>query len=144
MKLRCITLHQPWAQWVALGWKTIETRTHARFAGLVDERIGICAAQKWDDSALRAARPFLTAQKLAATRAFRRHQSGALLCTVVVDGADWLARSGGRKALIECHTTRRFGLFLRDVRAIGVGGAIPVRGQQGIFSVELPKGLLAA
>jgi hypothetical protein len=43
-----ISLWQPWAQWVALGWKLIESRTHNRFKSLLTKRIGIHASAKWD------------------------------------------------------------------------------------------------
>jgi predicted transcriptional regulator len=41
--MKVITLWQPWASFIALGWKTIETRTHDRFKNLVCERIAIHA-----------------------------------------------------------------------------------------------------
>lgn len=50
--MKCISLYQPWASAIAYGWKTIETRTHERFRGLVGERIGIHAGKKWDKHAL--------------------------------------------------------------------------------------------
>ena len=50
-ELTVISLWRPWCFWVMLGWKTIETRTHDRFANMMGKRIGIHAAQKWDDEA---------------------------------------------------------------------------------------------
>lgn len=50
--MKVITLWQPWATWVVLGWKTIETRLHPRFASLAGQVIGIHAGLKFDDLAM--------------------------------------------------------------------------------------------
>ena len=51
--VRAITLHQPWAAAVALGWKQIETRHWpVRPGGL----LAIHSAKKWDSSSREAAR----------------------------------------------------------------------------------------
>lgn len=43
-----ITLYQPWATWIMRGWKTIETRTHNRFACLDHKTILIHAGKITD------------------------------------------------------------------------------------------------
>lgn len=48
--MKAISLWQPWASLVVQGIKTIETRTHTRFSCLVDQRIAIHAAKKWDEA----------------------------------------------------------------------------------------------
>ena len=44
IEIPCISLWQPWASLIALGWKTVETRGHNRFACLAGRRIAIPAA----------------------------------------------------------------------------------------------------
>lgn len=46
--LPCISIHQPWASFIAHGIKTTEGRTHTRFAHLVGKRIAIHATKTWD------------------------------------------------------------------------------------------------
>ena len=72
MKIPIITLYPPWAIWVGLGWKTIETRTHPRFRSLVGKTIGIHSAIKWDETAIDAARPFLTNEQIFSTQRMLR------------------------------------------------------------------------
>lgn len=57
-----ITLYQPWATWIVRGWKTIETRTHNKFACLIGKTILIHAGQKTDASAIN--NPYLTKEQL--------------------------------------------------------------------------------
>lgn len=57
-----ITLTQPWATWIIRGWKTIETRTHNRFACLDKKTILIHAGMTTDKSA--ANNPYLTKDQL--------------------------------------------------------------------------------
>ncbi len=129
----CISLWQPWAQWIALGWKTIETRTHARFAGLEGRRIGIHAAAKWDKQAIDAARPYLTAAQLAETEVIG-DATGLILRTAHV-GSHALCSPhfDAPKALIECDT-ERWGLRLIEIQMVPKHA--PIAGGQGIFYVE--------
>ena len=46
--MKAISLWQPWATFVTMKWKTIETRTHQWFNGLVGQRIAIHAAMNID------------------------------------------------------------------------------------------------
>jgi len=131
-----ISLWQPWAQWVALGWKQIETRTHSKFKGLVGKRIGIHAALRWDRDALALAQPFLTTEQLAATRFPPYGVLGALsdapgkvICTAFVREHRALMLGDSKAALIECITPR-YGLVLEDIQIIPF---IPARGKQGIW-----------
>ena len=47
-----ISLYQPWAEWIMLGWKVIETRKHWRFACLVGKDVLIHAAMRYDVRAI--------------------------------------------------------------------------------------------
>lgn len=131
--MKIITLNMPWANWVSLGWKPIETRTHERFKGLVGQRIGIHASLKWDAKAMELAAPYLTATQLAQSDEFLR-LGGAIICTAFVEDFRKLNEADAPDALIECKTTR-YGLFLRDVARVE---AIPCRGFQGIWNYEFP------
>lgn len=128
--IRAISLWQPWASWVSLGWKTIETRTHAKFRSLKGQRIVIHAALKWDNNALAAAAEYLTEDQIKQTERFLRI-SGALICSVLVDDFRLLTPEDSKAALMECKT-ERFGLFLKDIVRFP---AVPMRGRQGIWTV---------
>lgn len=146
-KLPCISLWRPWADWVGLTWKQVETRTHRRFASLEGKTIGIHVAGKWDNTAIDAARKWLSREQIAATESIRKDET---LCGCI----RWLAkvtRHGGpllastedeSRALIECGSVERYGLFLADVRPLPICDHTRVRGRQGIFYVELPRQLV--
>jgi hypothetical protein len=116
-----------------LGWKTIETRTHSRFASLAGKRIGIHAAVRWDESAFDAAAPYLSSQRMVASRNFLRC-GGGIICIATVRGVDWLTEKDSGQALIDCSTVRRFGLFLTDVETIP---AVGCKGRQGIWYYDV-------
>src|SRR5690242_4550408 len=86
--LPVITLYQPWATWIMREWKTIETRTHARFACLLHKTILIHAGQKTDDSHLTVQNPYLTREQII----FNPDEviNGAILGSVYVDATGWL------------------------------------------------------
>lgn len=134
--IRTITLWQPWAQWVMLGWKEIETRTHPRFQGLARERIGIHAALKWDSSAIEAARSFLSEEQITATRRMPDDfEGGKVLGTVSVVESRWLSADDSKLALIECGT-RRHGLVLREPELFSQ--PIAAQGGRGIWKFVFP------
>ena len=124
-----ISLWMPWANWVMLGWKTIETRLHRRFTGLAGKRIGIHAACKWDDKAFAAAKPYLTYDQYARSENFLRI-GGAILGTVGTSAHRLLQSWDAKYALIECSSVQRYGLVLYDPQTIE---AIPAKGKQGIW-----------
>lgn len=133
-KLPVITMCPPWANWVAAGWKIIETRTHDRLKSLVGRRIGIHVALKWDESAFDAAKPYLEESRLAHSREYLR-VGGAIICTAHAYAHMPLDESHSQFALIDCATTKRYGLFLGDVQHIE---CIPCRGKQGIWYYDGP------
>jgi hypothetical protein len=134
-RLPCISLWTPWANWVALGWKTIETRTHARFAKLVGHRIGIHYALRFDPAAFMSAYPYLTPAQRELSTDFLR-VGGHVGCTAFVREVRWLTEADESAALIECRSVRRFGLFLENVKTLPVGDG--VKGAQGIFYIPMP------
>lgn len=135
--MKAITLWQPWATWIAIGWKTIETRRHMRFTSLVGCRIAIQAAQKWDPQWVVTATPFLTEEQWATTSLARLNNKwprGALVCTVVVDH---MVRAVGRRddwgKLAMCDVAGKICYFLSDIKPLP--HPVPFKGWQGIFNV---------
>ncbi len=135
MRTPVISLWQPWAQWVLLGWKTIETRTHPRFASLEGKRIGIHVAQKWDPEWRSLAEQWLTPKQIEATEGFLRMGS-FIGATAFVERHRKLLGQDGYSALIDCGSTQRWGLDLTHLETIE---AIPCKGKQGIWYFDLPQ-----
>ena len=117
-----------------LGWKSIETRTHNKFAHLVGKRIGIHAGKTWDEDAVGLASPWLTFSQQHATEELRNVRS-CLLGTVDVIAHSRLEGADSERALIDCSRTRRYGLFLAAPKLIP--DPWDMRGHQGAWKVEL-------
>ena len=153
MNYPCITLHQPWASWIAWGLKTIETRTHNRFASLRGQRIAIHAGQAWSDHALDEAANVMTYDKrpadmsgvqFAERNIARRKKMwgrdivyvrGAVVCLATVEDIRQLDSNDSQAALCFCGPSLN-GLILADVEPLAE--PFKVRGQQGIWRVEIP------
>lgn len=135
----CISMWQPWASWVAWGFKSIETRTHARFQSLAGRRLVIHAAREWDEKALACAREYLSAKQLDELQR-RNYPRGAFVALVNVTDHRLLGADDSAAALIDCASVPRYGLQLVVEREL-----IPplaARGRQGIWQV--PASLVSA
>jgi len=161
--MKAISLWQPWASWIAWRLKTVETRGHKRFAGLVGQRIALHAALRFDVTALDEAAPYLRAiiadyqarqdhgrgyadlQVELARRALRECSRlmlpmGRIVATVFVEGHRALTETDSPAALCDCspEAGMRYGLVLTEVREVlpttPFGRRRP--GGRGIFSVE--------
>lgn len=128
-----ITLYQPWATWIMRGWKTIETRTHNKFASLIHTTILIHAGLTTDAAAIN--NPYLTKEQLM-------HEpdemiNGFILGSAYVDATGLLSGDDyeNKSALIE--TTDRYGLFLKDVKKFDE--PIPVKGEMGIWYFDMER-----
>ena len=132
--LPIISLWRPWANFVALEWKLIETRTHQRFRSLVGKRIGIHASLKWDNNWRELAGPFLSEKRMAQVDGWLK-LGGAIICTAYVVNHRELDPLDNHQALIDCTHITRYGLILRDIKGIE---SIPCRGKQGIWYHEVP------
>lgn len=130
-----ITLYQPWATWIMRGWKTIETRTHPRFACLLNKTVGIHAGQKTDDSDLTVKNPYLTKEQIL----FNPDEvvNGFILGSVFVNEFGKLNKLHSNRALIDCENTERFGLFLKDKDVFLE--PISCKGEMGIWYYDLDK-----
>lgn len=155
-----ITLHQPYAFYIMMGWKTIETRLHDRFKNLVGKTIGIHSSMKKFDINEVDSNPYLEdGQKYLAKRYFNKFykftyglhlQRGYILGTVFVHGLFWAEQQAERmerlhdefnasfiregfskQALIDCETVNRFCLELVDINKFN--NPIKAKGSQGIW-----------
>lgn len=135
-KIPLISMYRPWANWVALEWKRIETRLHNRFKNLVGQTIAIHAG-RWDDDALETAKPYLTDDQYEETMLWQHKAQPAVICTAFVYRARLCVPVDATDALIECDTERH-GLFLNDIRP--VIPPIEMKGHQGIWRafVDVP------
>ena len=138
-KIPIISLWQPWAQWIALGWKLIESRRHNRFKSLEGKRIGIHASAKWDAGWSMQAGRFLPHERRMQTFDFMRVNPPGILCTVMVSSYGVLSPNDAKWALIECETPR-MGLWLRDVQLLEP--IVRCNGKQGIWYHDLSLPLL--
>lgn len=141
-----ITLWQPWATWVSLGLKTIETRGHRMLAPLVGRRVAIHAGRTWDDGAARVAGPYLTdgdRRALAARGGVRytgpyrlgdiapaAFPAGAIVATARAAACRELTDADSAAALCPCGPGR-WGLLLADVLA--VEPPVACRGNRGVW-----------
>lgn len=130
MILPVITLYQPWATWIMRGWKTIETRTHNRFACLDKKTILIHAGQKTDAAAIN--NPYLTKEQLL----YKPDEviNGYILGSSYALHLGCLDPDDGANALIECETLR-YGLLMENVDVFKE--PIPVKGEMGIWYFNL-------
>jgi hypothetical protein len=133
MKIPVITLYPPWGNWVALKWKTIETRTHSRFASLAGKHIGIHIGLYWDRDALMLASDYLSREQQDITKTFMK-LGGVIIATAKVKEHRLLNKDDSEFALIDCCHTKRFGLILEDIKTIE---AIPAKGKQGIWYYDI-------
>lgn len=136
MRTPIISMWMPWSNWVAEGWKTIETRTHPRLASLRGRTVGIHSSRRWDNSAVNTAYPYLGGRRAAETaRSDWDKLAGHIIATAHVFGFRELTPDDEAGALIECKTLL-YGLLLTNVKKIT---PIEVRGKQGIFYYDLPE-----
>jgi len=135
-----ISMWQPWATFVCLGWKTIETRTHERLKSLKGKRIVIHATQKVDESAFMNMYYPKSLSMLDAINltGFVNMNRGRLLCTATVAAARWAPNvqfdeheEWNKKAM--CDVAGKFCLFLEDIEPLRE--RVPFKGRQGIFYV---------
>ena len=136
--MKAITLWQPWASFVAWGWKTIETRGHRMFASLVGERIAIHAGKKWDERAVLVAEPYLTfVQRQLVNIMMGQYQRGnqprgCIVATAHVCGCRPMGPDDARAALCPSGPGR-IAYRLKNVRALAT--PIPCIGLQGMWNV---------
>ena len=126
-----ISLWQPWASWIAEGYKGIETRTHTRFKKLAGQEIGIHASNKWDLTAM--PNDYLSPEQSAETK---KGPFGEIVCFVRVDYVATTGSHNSQAALIDCGSVFRQGLFLSpEIKK--PREQLKVKGGQGIWHYDL-------
>ncbi len=133
--MKVISLWRPWGLAVIYGYKTIETRCHQNFRGLVGQRIGIHNTAKWDVNAQWIMTRYLQHIDVDCIWFFRQkhHPPKAIIGTVYVEEFreltdDW----GNQKAALCPITTNKYGLILSEPRAFDQ--PIFVNGAMGIWN----------
>ena len=138
--MKAITLWQPWATFIALKWKTIETRTHSRFKSLVGQRIAIHAGRTVDRWGIwfDFLPPDLDILKANNIETLITISRGTIVCTATITAARWAPNvdfmereEWDRKAM--CEVASKYCMFLEDIKPFNK--KIPFRGSQGIFNV---------
>jgi hypothetical protein len=144
--MKTITLWQPWASFIAWGWKSIETRTHIRFRHLIGQTIGIHAGLHWDKDWKLLAGKYLAENQIKKIYDLKgdfqqnifcntndSNIRGSIICTAWVESFDKLEKYHSTRALIDCEFTTRFGLFLPVINIIQ---PIPIKGHQGAWNYD--------
>lgn len=147
--MKAITLWQPYATWIGMKWKTIETRDHDRFKGLVGKRSAIHAGRFVDREALKSEvflermrhRGQLDMVKLQNFLTWMMMCRGKIVCTAKVIKGLWGPdvtfiqewREWDRQAMCDCKG--KFLLFLEDIQPLPK--PIPFKGGRGIFNVSV-------
>lgn len=120
-----ITLWQPWASLVAIGRKTIETRTHDRFRCLKGRLLAIHAGATWDAAGAESLKRFGIEAKRDECPV------GAVLALAGVWKADWLSGTSYQDHSACIDTGGRFGLWLTVYHVFDP--PVPAKGHQGIW-----------
>ena len=129
--MNAITVWQPWAQWIALGWKMMETRWHNRLSILVGQRIAIHAGKKFDESAFARALPFMPTERMECARRME-YPPSRIVCTAQVVGCREMIEPDSVHALCEYHAAS-YVLILDGLRCLH--DPLPCPGKQGIWTV---------
>lgn len=127
IKIPIISLHQPWAGFVALEAKEIETRIHDRFKCLNQRWVAIHSTKQYDKSIITSITdPIIKLQ-------------GSIICICFVKDVSWLNREHSERAMIDCFPIpfKRFGLFLTKVQLLKE--PIKINGAQGIWYYKFTK-----
>lgn len=123
--MKTITMWQPWASFVSLKWKTIETRTHSRLKSLEGQTIAIHAGIYFDETWYHYAKYYIDDKQLELVRSLKSIK-GSIICTAFVKEHRLLNTFDSKPAMIDCGAKTRYGLILENVKAI--------KGKQGIWN----------
>ena len=142
--MKAISMHMPWALWVTIKWKGIETRTHNKFKNLKGERIAIHATQQlyetefYNEYFRQRINKKDNLIQISNQMYMANMHRGMIMCTAVVKEARWAPNvrfkereDWSRMAMID--VAGKFCLFLEDVKPLKK--QIPYTGQQGIFNI---------
>ena len=116
--MKVITIHNPWAYWISLGIKKIETRIHNKFKNLINQRIAIHASKAFDTQALSLAENFVSAEYLKFDEHIESMHYGAIVCTAFVADHRLLTTDDSREACFHCRDNQYYGLILESVKML--------------------------
>jgi len=138
MQIPVITLHQPYAQFIMMGWKIIETRPHNRFKSLEGKTIFIHAGAHWEKNWYQFSGKYMTDDQVRQTvnwSMFKRLKPQIVCSVFVKKNAKLNSECESKKALIDCYEKdNRYGLFLINTKVID---PIIIKGSQGIWHYNL-------
>ena len=124
--MKAISIRQPWAGLIAIGEKTIETRTwETSYRG----ELLICASQKWD--------PKFEKLEFDKEPQHLFMQGHAVAIANLVDIR--MMRKGDEESALCKKFPEARAWILANIRPID---PFPVKGQLGLFELEIPKGIL--
>lgn len=127
--MKAITIHQPWADLIAGGVKTIETRTWpTQFRGVLAIHAGKANAEtpKRQDAE--------TQNEFWCDSGYRRVEYGAVVAVARMYDCRRLTAADEPAACCEC--AGKFGFFLRDIMRLR--HPMKLRGQQGLWEINEP------
>jgi hypothetical protein len=131
--LKCVSLWQPWASFIAEGLKHVETRSWPAPASIIGTRIGIHAAKTRDG--IKACRQWVDLGTVM-HRIEEEHGPlpfGAIVATAVVEACVPVERL--KADAFGDYTPGRYGWILTDVRKLET--PIPWKGAQGLFAATI-------
>lgn len=140
--MKCISLWRPWGLAIVSGLKTIETRTHKHYRGLVGQRIGIHNTRHWDKDAADIMRPYLGSLEGGYGWFFQKelHPAMAIIGTVyVAEFRELYDTWNDQQAALCTITNNRWGLVLTEPRPLKQ--PIMVSGKRGTWSYEIQEDL---
>lgn len=147
--MKAITLHQPWADLIARGIKTLETRTWpTQFRGLLAIHAGKKATGNRQQATGGAVggtlfasgqQPIASSQQPSAPEIWcdslrPRAEYGAVVAVARMYDCRLLTVADEAAACCEC--AGKFGFFLRDVMPLR--SPMKLRGQQGLWEINEP------
>jgi hypothetical protein len=130
-----LTLHRPWPNLIVFELKTIETRTHNRFRGLVGQTIAIHAGLHDEGYPANLMCRHLAAGDVGRAMLHADKYPGCVVGTAYVKAHRLLTDADSRAAL--CPADGLYGLDLVDVRRFRE--PIKATGQRGIWTWEPPE-----
>jgi hypothetical protein len=136
--LPTVSLWQPWATWVTLGWKTVETRLHNRLNCLKGRIVAIHAARKWDNDARWLAAEYLSSKNWELSATLAEGNRGKIVAIAhIKDHRQITTKDELSRAMLQTSDlnlrTPRFGLFVDKLVPLP---PFPLRGHQGIWYVR--------
>lgn len=131
--IKCVSLWQPWASFIAHDLKHVETRSWPAPASILGTRIGIHAARTRDGILATSCESILSDSMRQIEEEHGPLPFGAIVATAVVEACVPVERL--KADPFGDYTPGRYGWILTDVRKLEK--PIPYRGAQGLFTATI-------